>query len=170
MNLSKSAQQALSLRLEECVLDHKAPSEGDMLTVIELLKQRASLPEHRTRARGVSREWVPCPICAEPDMRRETDEEGNSLVYCVNHACASNGGDNAAGIEERLARVQTLETISATASSGAAPFNEQRLISEVTQAVRSAWQSSVQDIRQILKETLQEHERLYAGHAEGKQR
>lgn len=39
-------------------------------------------------------EWVPCPICGEPDMRKETDEEGNSLIFCVNHACKSNGGNN----------------------------------------------------------------------------
>lgn len=34
--------------------------------------------------------WVSCPICAEPDMRCEIDSEGNRLVYCVNHARASN--------------------------------------------------------------------------------
>jgi hypothetical protein len=40
------------------------------------------------------REWVRCPICGEPDMRKECDEEGNALILCVNHACGSNGGDN----------------------------------------------------------------------------
>lgn len=44
------------------------------------------------------REWVNCPICGEPDMRREEDHEGNALILCVNHACASNGGSNADAI------------------------------------------------------------------------
>lgn len=36
--------------------------------------------------------WVNCPICGEQDMRQTIDEEGNKLIYCVNHACKSNGG------------------------------------------------------------------------------
>lgn len=40
------------------------------------------------------RDWVTCPICGEPDMRRETDDEGHSLIFCVNNNCASNGGDS----------------------------------------------------------------------------
>lgn len=28
-------------------------------------------------------------------MQREEDEEGNAPILCVNHVCASNGGDNA---------------------------------------------------------------------------
>lgn len=42
----------------------------------------------------VNTEWVKCPVCDEPDMRKETDAEGNSLILCVNHACLSNGGTN----------------------------------------------------------------------------
>ena len=37
-------------------------------------------------------EWVPCPVCGDIDMRKETDRDGNSLIECTNHACASNGG------------------------------------------------------------------------------
>lgn len=42
-------------------------------------------------AEAVARDWVACPICDEPDMRKETDANGNSLIYCVNHGCPSNG-------------------------------------------------------------------------------
>ncbi len=42
----------------------------------------------------VKREFVDCPVCGQPDMRREVDNEGNALMLCVNHACASNGGSN----------------------------------------------------------------------------
>lgn len=44
---------------------------------------------------AAKREWVRCPVCGEPDMRREEDRDGNALILCVNHACASNGGSNA---------------------------------------------------------------------------
>lgn len=37
-------------------------------------------------------DWVYCPICEEPDMRQETDKEGDKLIFCTNHACKSNGG------------------------------------------------------------------------------
>lgn len=37
--------------------------------------------------------WINCPICDEPDMRQTTDIDGNKLIFCVNHACRSNGGD-----------------------------------------------------------------------------
>lgn len=43
-------------------------------------------------------DWVLCPICGEPDMEQETDSEGNVLISCVNHACASNGGSNTSGL------------------------------------------------------------------------
>lgn len=39
-------------------------------------------------------DWVPCPICGESDMLRQEDDEGNPLIQCVNHCCASNGGSN----------------------------------------------------------------------------
>lgn len=39
-------------------------------------------------------DYVPCPVCGEPDMLKESNAEGNSLVFCVNHGCASNGGLN----------------------------------------------------------------------------
>lgn len=41
---------------------------------------------------GVGTDGVPCPVCDEPDMRRESNGEGDSLVFCVNYGCASNGG------------------------------------------------------------------------------
>lgn len=41
------------------------------------------------------RSWVRCPVCGESDMRHEADGEGNALITCVNHLCASNGGPNA---------------------------------------------------------------------------
>lgn len=36
------------------------------------------------------RDWVNCPICEGTDMRRETDEDGHTLIFCVNHCCPSN--------------------------------------------------------------------------------
>lgn len=44
--------------------------------------------------RPLKRTWVPCPICGESDMERTEDRDGNALISCVNHACASNGGTN----------------------------------------------------------------------------
>lgn len=46
--------------------------------------------ESAVRRGFAKRDWVDCPICGEPDMARETDNEGHSLNYCVNHACPSN--------------------------------------------------------------------------------
>lgn len=44
-------------------------------------------------------DWVNCPVCGEPDMRREEHgEECDAFIFCVNHACASNGGSNADGL------------------------------------------------------------------------
>ncbi len=37
-------------------------------------------------------DWVNCPICGEPDMRKSTTPEGFSEIRCVNYGCASNGG------------------------------------------------------------------------------
>ena len=55
---------------------------------------RSPAPEGGETRRAVSRDWVCCPICGEPDMQKETDGEGASLIFCVNHGCRSNGGDN----------------------------------------------------------------------------
>lgn len=38
-------------------------------------------------------DWVNCPICGEPDMRKEWLGDGEVLITCTNHACKSNGGD-----------------------------------------------------------------------------
>lgn len=35
-------------------------------------------------------DWVDCPLCEGTDMRRECDEEGYCLIFCVNHSCPSN--------------------------------------------------------------------------------
>ena len=51
-------------------------------------------PRFDLMTNAVKRSWVDCPICGEPDMRREEDAEGNVLILCTNHACASNGGMN----------------------------------------------------------------------------
>jgi hypothetical protein len=48
----------------------------------------------------VTHDWVSCPVCGEPDMEKHTDKEGNALIYCVNHACASNGGSNKGAIKK----------------------------------------------------------------------
>lgn len=45
-------------------------------------------------------QWVKCPICGEPDMRKETDSEGFSVIYCTNHNCGSNGGTNFNNLKE----------------------------------------------------------------------
>jgi hemerythrin len=37
-------------------------------------------------------QWAPCPICGEPDMRREVYAEGHSVIFCTNSTCRSNGG------------------------------------------------------------------------------
>ena len=47
-------------------------------------------PAGAREVRPMRRDWVKCPICREPDMRRETDEDGASLVFCTNHMCPSN--------------------------------------------------------------------------------
>lgn len=56
-------------------------------------------PEPAQDREALARDWVNCPICGEPDMRKTTDQDGHSLIYCVNHNCASNGGSNAAGFK-----------------------------------------------------------------------
>jgi|SRR6185312_3727133 len=39
--------------------------------------------------------WVKCPICGESDMQRDkVPDEDLYAIFCTNHACASNGGDN----------------------------------------------------------------------------
>jgi len=40
-------------------------------------------------------EWIDCPICGKPDMRKEYSLHGGSpIIFCANHACGSNGGNN----------------------------------------------------------------------------
>jgi len=54
------------------------------------------------RLRGESREWVRCPVCGEPDMRKEYfGEEKYPLIFCVNHGCKSNGGDNHDALQDQ---------------------------------------------------------------------
>ena len=44
------------------------------------------------------REWVRCPVCGESDMKQITDADENRLIFCVNLACASNGGSNTSAL------------------------------------------------------------------------
>jgi hypothetical protein len=67
---------------------HQSLRERIAQVLVPVLNNHVSANTHRKT------EWVPCPICGEPDMRKETDEEGNSLIFCVNHACKSNGGNS----------------------------------------------------------------------------
>lgn len=55
----------------------------------------ASATSSQTHAKS---DWVQCPICGEGDMRRTSDEEGLSIISCVNHNCGSNGGNNKSGM------------------------------------------------------------------------
>lgn len=52
-----------------------------------------------------SNAWVSCPICGEDDMR-QTVVDGNKLIHCVNHACASNGGTNATDLHRQIHAAQ----------------------------------------------------------------
>lgn len=59
----------------------------------KMLEQALARLAHRNATRSAGTiDWVNCPVCKEPDMRRTTDEEGHVLIDCVNHACLSNGG------------------------------------------------------------------------------
>lgn len=57
----------------------------------------------------IKRGWVNCPICGESDMRREEDRDGNAVILCVNHACASNGGSNSDALPKSRTRQSTLD-------------------------------------------------------------
>ena len=70
------------------MVDVKLPS-GEMVTA-ERYGNELDFVKHKG---GNRIDWVSCPICGESDMRRETDEEGYSLIFCVNHGCESNGGE-----------------------------------------------------------------------------
>lgn len=67
---------------------------------------------HIPANRAVKSDWVNCPVCGEPDMRKETDADGNALIHCVNHGCLSNGArapaQSAGGGETLAARVEEL--------------------------------------------------------------
>ncbi|WP_428383645.1 hypothetical protein [Nevskia ramosa] len=49
-------------------------------------------------------DWIACPVCAEPDMRRELFDEGLAIIQCTNHACASNGGKNRSALPQQAAQ------------------------------------------------------------------
>jgi hypothetical protein len=45
--------------------------------------------------------WVKCPVCGEPGMKcveEGPEDDRHKLIACVNHVCASNGGDNASAL------------------------------------------------------------------------
>jgi hypothetical protein len=52
-----------------------------------IMRAIAATPQSPAKAA----DWVQCPICHEPDMRKEVDADGHALITCVNHGCASNG-------------------------------------------------------------------------------
>lgn len=57
----------------------------------------ASKPVATSSGKGF--DWVACPVCGEPDMRKEFEgDEGDAYIYCTNLACVSNGGTNHAAL------------------------------------------------------------------------
>lgn len=63
------------------------------------------------------REWVNCPICGEPDMRADREEDG-WLVSCVNLGCPSNQiQPETFGSAMRAIRVSTFEVSAAVADA-----------------------------------------------------
>jgi hypothetical protein len=86
----------------ECVNNaaHVARLDPDTVKAIvtELLALRHQSSE------GARSDWVRCPICGEPDMHKTTDRDGNVLIECVNHNCASNEGHNGALLAATLAK------------------------------------------------------------------
>lgn len=77
-----------------CV-DEDAAHAGEVEDDASQALWRQALDQERVPAApqpgALKRDWVPCPICGEPDMQRETDAEGRSLIRCVNLGCPSNG-------------------------------------------------------------------------------
>lgn len=73
----------------------------ELLRLIRIAKNEPSRVDGDFMPNAVKRDWVTCPICESTDMRREEDEDGNALILCVNHACASNGGSNREGLNKR---------------------------------------------------------------------
>jgi hypothetical protein len=63
--------------------------------------QQEAVPKTR---RIVKSDLVRCPVCGEPDMHKEEDADGNALIHCVNHACASNGGSNSSVIQQEAVK------------------------------------------------------------------
>lgn len=70
-----------------------------LLPALKTLTAPTVTPGEQESPSVAKRDWVNCPICGEPDMRREEDRHGNVLIMCVNHACASNGGGNASALK-----------------------------------------------------------------------
>ena len=86
----------------------KQRKKAYLLLARTLEREMAALVAERDKAvkcglqHSVKREWVKCPVCCEPDMRWEEDKDGNAVIFCVNHACLSNGGKNASGLYVNL--------------------------------------------------------------------
>lgn len=59
-------------------------------------KYEAKLQAAREQEGGeaVRHDWVDCPVCGEPDMRRTVHEREQTLIHCCNANCLSNGGTN----------------------------------------------------------------------------
>ena len=81
-----------------------------------MLTARSPAPEGGETRRAVPRDWVCCPICGEPDMQKETDDQGASLIFCVNHGCRSNGGDSDLQSAPRPDQTDLLQRLDAAAN------------------------------------------------------
>lgn len=55
--------------------------------MIDLTKIIATLSSPPDRVK--TRDWVTCPVCDEPDMRKETFVSGREQIYCVNMQCTA---------------------------------------------------------------------------------
>jgi hypothetical protein len=65
----------------------------------ELEELKSAREQLRRYSTVKASDYVKCPVCGEPDMRKWEDAEGNAIIFCTNHACTSNGGSNHSAID-----------------------------------------------------------------------
>lgn len=110
-NLERERDEARKER--DTALFHTAANDTAVEQMVDLIADGARLTKERDAAlaklaeaekerlaflprRGIHHiSWVKCPVCGDTEMRREEYAEGDALIFCTNHSCASNGGDNA---------------------------------------------------------------------------
>lgn len=85
-------------------------------------------------AKAARRDWVDCPVCDEPDMCREVDEENNPLIRCTNHNCGSNGGTNWSAFPLIPDMSATGVATTSTPLSAAAVASEKQLLTQAWKA------------------------------------